>query len=148
MMCKSKAFLHWWNSRKCRVGEKSYREIARNKMLRSVIQKSCFFSQIAKPFMRKMSWFGREEETAPPDNNNNKKSPSWMLNSIIPGETQLALCCGKTFSWNPETSNPGTGAREPGLMLANPEVSIGSVNAFLQLCLQKHLIKMRCESPR
>lgn len=72
------------------MGEKGCREIARNKMLRSSIQKSYFFSQITKSFMGKMSWFGKEEEAAPPDNNNNnnnKKSPSQILNSIIPRET-------------------------------------------------------------
>lgn len=111
MMCKSKVFLHWWNSRKHGVGEKSCREIARNKMLRSSIQKSCFSSQITKSFMRKMSWFGKEKEATPPDNNNNnnKKSPSRILNTIIPRETRLVLCSVKTFSWNSETSNPGTG---------------------------------------
>lgn len=114
MMCKSKVFLHWWNSRKHGVGEKGCREIARNKMLRSSIQKSYFFSQITKSFMGKMSWFGKEEEAAPPDNNNNnnkKKSPSQILNSITPRETWLVLCWVKTFSWNSETSNPGTGTR-------------------------------------
>lgn len=77
-----------------------------------------------------------------------KRSPSWTLNTINPGETELVLLYDKAFSWNPETSNPGTGIEKPGLMLADTGVSIGSTKAFLMLCLHKHLIKMRCESSR
>ena len=148
MIRKSKVFLHWWNSRKFEAGGWGLGRDSQKQNSQIIYPKTLLLQPNYSVFHDKdvLVWQAGKElhQTII----KKKKSPSWILNTINPGETALVFFRGKTFSWNPETSNPGTGTGEPGLMLASTRVSIGSTKAFLQFCLQKHLIKMRCESLR